>query len=204
MSINTEIYLIGLAVLIFLIIVFLFLRNIANAGKLKVKIESVNDSFEENDIDLEAQNQKSFDFEEPTKVEEQELSILNLISIDRSLFDINQIFGFLKNYGAQIESGYFSITDEEGKEKFKIINALTPGTFEIDTETFAIVVVSNLNALNNPIEVFKEMIQFAITFSEKFDANVCDQDRTPITKQMISHMESKAQEITRLRQLNQS
>ena len=89
MSINTEIYLIGLAVLIFLIIVFLFLRNIANAGKLKVKIESVNDSFEENDIDLEVQNQKSFDFEEPTKVEEQELSILNLISIDRSLFDIN-------------------------------------------------------------------------------------------------------------------
>ena len=46
------------------------------------------------------------------------------------------------------------------------------------------------------------MIEFSINFSEKFYATLCDQDRTPITKQMIAHIESRAQEITRMKQLN--
>ena len=46
------------------------------------------------------------------------------------------------------------------------------------------------------------MVNFAFTFSEKFHANICDGERMPITKQMISHMESKAQEIARLKQLS--
>ena len=44
MSVNSEIYLIGLAILIFLIITFLFIRKVSNNGKLKVKIEKVQDS----------------------------------------------------------------------------------------------------------------------------------------------------------------
>ena len=43
---NSEIYLIGIAVLSFLIIVFLFIRKITNSNKLKVKIETVPDSLE--------------------------------------------------------------------------------------------------------------------------------------------------------------
>ena len=46
------------------------------------------------------------------------------------------------------------------------------------------------------------MIEFSLNFTEKFHAILCDQDRTPITKQMISHMESKAQDVERLKQLN--
>jgi hypothetical protein len=46
MGINSEIYLIGLAVLFFLIIVFLFIRKVSNAGELKVKIESIPDPLE--------------------------------------------------------------------------------------------------------------------------------------------------------------
>jgi hypothetical protein len=45
------------------------------------------------------------------------------------------------------------------------------------------------------------MVAFAYSFSEKFYANICDSERLPITKQMISHIESKAQEVMRLRQL---
>ena len=45
MGINSEIYLIGLAVLFFLIIVFLFIRKVSNAGELKVKIESIPDKW---------------------------------------------------------------------------------------------------------------------------------------------------------------
>jgi len=45
------------------------------------------------------------------------------------------------------------------------------------------------------------MVNFAYEFTEKFYANICDQERMPITKQMISHIESQAQEIARLKQL---
>ena len=46
MGINSEIYLIGLAILFFLIIAFLFIRKVSNTGNLKVKIESIPDPFD--------------------------------------------------------------------------------------------------------------------------------------------------------------
>ena len=50
MGTNSDLYLIGIAVLIFLIIVFLYLRKISNSGKLKVKIEEVPESFKEDNL----------------------------------------------------------------------------------------------------------------------------------------------------------
>ena len=44
MSANSEIYLIGLAILFFLIIVFLFIRKISNSNELKVNIEDIDRS----------------------------------------------------------------------------------------------------------------------------------------------------------------
>ncbi len=200
MSINSEIYLIGLAVLSFLIIVFLFIRKIANNGKLKVKIEELPESFQENSEEEDNNNLPS-DIEDKTDNEDQELAILNLISIDRSFFDIEQIFGFLSNYGAILKNKYFSFMDEDGNEIFRIANALNPGTFEKDTKTFAIVIASNLTNTTDPIKSVKQMIDFSVNFSEKFYANLCDEERTPITKQMISHMETRAQDIARIKQL---
>ena len=200
MSINSEIYLIGLAVLSFLIIVFLFIRKIANNGKLKVKIEELPESFQENSEEEDNNNLPS-DIEDKTDNEDQELAILNLISIDRSFFDIEQIFGFLSNYGAILKNKYFSLIDEDGNEIFRIANALNPGTFEKDTKTFAIVIASNLTNTTDPVNSVKQMIDFSVNFSEKFYANLCDEERTPITKQMISHMETRAQDIARIKQL---
>ena len=200
MSINSEIYLIGLAVLSFLIIVFLFIRKIANNGKLKVKIEELPESFQENSEEEDNNNLPS-DIEDKTDNVDQELAILNLISIDRSFFDIEQIFGFLSNYGAILKNKYFSLKDEDGNEIFRIANALNPGTFEKDTKTFAIVIASNLTNTTDPIKSVKQMIDFSVNFSEKFYANLCDEERTPITKQMISHMETRAQDIARIKQL---
>ena len=202
MGINSEIYLIGLAVLTFLIIVFLFIRKISNSGKLKVKIEEVPNSINQEAITQE-KKQKTFNFEEEQAKEniEQELAILNLISVDKSFFDIEQIFGFLSNYGAVLKNKYFSYVDENGNEIFRIANALNPGTFESDTKTFAIVIASNLSSTEDPVNAIKSMIEFSINFSEKFHANLCDEERTPITKQMISHIESRAQDIARIKQL---
>jgi len=201
MNVNLEIYLIGLAILIFLIITFLFIRKISNDGKLKVKIEKVQDPSDLNISDEPHKNQQSFDFD-INQSKEQELVILNLISMDRSMFDMDQLFGFLSNYGAKTVNSYFAFYQDNKIEKFRVINALKPGTFEDETKSFAIAVVSDLNVVDDPLNTVKQMIEFSINFAEKFYATLCDQDRTPITKQMISHIESRAQDIARLKQLN--
>ena len=201
---NIDIYLIGLSVLIFLIITFLFIRKISSSGDLKVKIEPVTDSFEIKEIDeIELKSQKAFDFNEhDIEYQEQKLVVLNLISNDKSMFDIDQIYGFMTNSNAILTNGFFVIKDTNNKESFRIANALNPGTFENETETFAVLLAADLNNVSDPLSSVKEMVNFAYQFSEKFYANICDQERMPITKQMISHIESQAQEIMRLKQLS--
>ena len=199
MTTNSEIYLIGLAVLTFLIIVFLYIRKISNSGKLKLRIEEQSDSIEYPEADLNINNQQSFEYE--NSKEEQELAILNLISVDKSMYDIEQIFGFLSNYGANINNKFFSFNNEDGMERFRVINALNPGTFENDTKTFAIAIVADLMTVDNPLDTVKQMVEFSINFADKFHASLCDEERTPITKQMISHMESRAQDVARIKQL---
>ena len=200
MTTNSEIYLIGLAVLTFLIIVFLYIRKISNSGKLKLRIEEQSDSIESPEVDLNINNQQSFEYE--NSKEEQELAILNLISVDRSMYDIEQIFGFLTNYGAKINNKFFSFNNEDGMERFRVINALNPGTFENDTKTFAIAIVADLMSADDPLDTVKQMVEFSINFADKFHASLCDEERTPITKQMISHMESRAQDVARIKQLS--
>ena len=206
MGTNSDLYLIGIAVLIFLIIVFLYLRKISNSGKLKVKIEEVPESFKE-DKSLEIEGQQAFEFNEEeikSYEEDQELAILNLISVDKSMFDNDQVYGFLTNYGAILKNNYFSYQDINGNEIFRVANALNPGTFENDTKTFAIVAASNLSLTNDPVDAVKQMIEFSASFSEKFHASICDEERAPITKQMISHIESRAQDIARIKQVQTS
>ena len=203
MQSNFEIYLIGLSVLVFLIFVFILIKKISSNGELKVKIEPVIDDFD-NDVDMNAKSQKSFDFEALVPDEEnddEELAILNLISIDKTNFDIEQLFAFMTNCNAQARHGFFILKNAEGTELFRVANALSPGTFDDNTNTFAVVIATNLSKTDDPLSTFREMLNFAYSFSEKFYANICDEERLPITKQMISHIESKAQEIMRLKQL---
>ena len=82
----------------------MYIRKISNSGKLKLRIEEQSDTIESPEVDIN--NQQSFEYE--NSMEEQELAILNLISVDRSMYDIEQIFGFLTNYGAKINNKFFS------------------------------------------------------------------------------------------------
>ena len=200
MNSNYEIYIVGSAILFFLIIVFFYIRKISNSQELKVKIESLQDPLESSNLINEDNSNASFDDDTQTE-QDQELVIFNLISSDKSFFNISQLFGFLSNCGAKLNNGFFSFYDEKNNENFRIINALKPGTFDNETETFAIVLVSDLAKAEHPLLTVKSMIDIATIFSENFHSSMCNQDRTPITKQMISHIESKAQEIERIRKL---
>ncbi|MBR51537.1 MAG: cell division protein ZipA [Gammaproteobacteria bacterium] len=206
MTTNSEIYLIGTTVLVFLIIVFFYIKKISNSNNLKMKIEDVSSQ----DIPLiDERNKNRAELgdslnEEETYSRKDELAILYLISIDKSKFDINQLFGFIKNFGGEMKNKYFCVPADKHLDQFRVINALNPGTFDENTETFAIVVVSNLSLAKDPVNAVKQIIEFSINFSEKFHANICDEERAPITKQMIAHIESRAQEIARINKVKSS
>ena len=162
MQSNFDIYLIGFSVLIFLTILFFFIRKISSSNDLKVKIEPVTDSFEIKEFDdVKLETQKSFDFEEQEFVSDQELVILNLISVDKSSFDIDQLFGFMNNSRARLVHGFFSYKGSSKKEVFRVANALNPGTFEENTKSFAILMATDLNNVEDPLSAVREMVAFA-------------------------------------------
>jgi len=204
MQANSDIYLIGLSIILFLIIVFFFLKKIASSNDLKVKIEEIPDIYEDAEDDINRIAQSSFNFSEQSKVSkeyEQELIIFNLISMDASLYDIDQLFGFLANYNAKLRNGYFSYTNNN-KEIFRVANALKPGTFDIETKSHAILLAADINDVDDAILTVNLMLDFATQFSENFHASICDGNRLPLTKQMISHIKSTAQEASRLKQVS--
>ena len=204
MQTNSDIYLIGLSIAIFLVITFFFLKKIASSNELKVKIEEVPDLFDEDAEEAERRSQSSFNFSEKSKDSqdyEQELIVFNLISMDGSLYAMDQLFGFLANYNAKLRNGYFSYTNNN-KEIFRVANALKPGTFDTDTSSHAILLVADLNDVDDATLTVNLMLEFATQFSENFHASICDGNRLPLTKQMISHIKSTAQEATRLKQVS--
>ena len=204
MQTNSDIYLIGLSIAIFLVITFFFLKKIASSNELKVKIEEVPDLFDEDAEEAERRSQSSFNFSEKSKDSqdyEQELIVFNLISMDGSLYAMDQLFGFLANSNAKLRNGYFSYTNNN-KEIFRVANALKPGTFDTDTSSHAILLVADLNDVDDATLTVNLMLEFATQFSENFHASICDGNRLPLTKQMISHIKSTAQEASRLKQVS--
>jgi len=196
---NIEIYLIGISVLAFLILTFFFVKRISSSRDLHVKIEPSIDS------DLDSKHSKveqtSFEFENSSNdLQDQELVVFNLISIDKSFFDMDQMFGFMNNINAKFNHGFFSVLSSRN-EQYRVANALNPGLFNEETKTFAIIVAADLVTVEDPINTLKSMVDFSYLFADKFHANICDEERTPITKQMISHLENKAQEIARIKSL---
>ena len=200
METNSDIYLIGFSIGIFLLVTFFFLKKIASSNELKVKIEEVPDSVIKDDEPA----QSSFDFNEEAKKNsnfDQKLIIFNLISIDGSFFDIDQLFGFISNYETKLINGYFSYK-HNNEEIFRIANAINPGTFRPETKSQAIIIASDINNVDDAVHTVEEMLNFAAKFSDNFHASICDVDRLPLTKQMISHVRSTAQEASRLKQVS--
>ena len=197
---NIEIYLIGISILAFLVLTFFFVKKISSNRDLHVKIEPSIDSNISDSKHSKAE-QTSFEFDNSSNdLPDQELVVFNLISIDKSFFDMDQLFGFMNNIDAKFNNGFFSVLSS-GNEEYRIANALNPGLLNEETKTFAIIVAADLVTVDDPNLTLKSMVDLSYLFAEKFHANICDQERTPITKQMISHLENKAQEIARIKSL---
>ena len=191
---NIQIILVAGAAVLFLVILYLFFRPLFTRKLIQ---NSLNDS--QSMLFDEELEQGTLGFEDDNGFNhEQELIILNLVSMDKSNFDMNQVLTLLKNLDAKYVNGFFSHKDLNGKEVFRIASGINPGLLEAATETHVLLMALDLYQANDPVKAFEVMLESASSISEKLHASICDSARAPLSKQMIEHLKSKAQEISHL------
>ena len=191
---NIQIILVAGASVLFLIILYLFFKPLFTR---KLIHNPLNDS--QSKLFNENLEQGTLGFEDNNDlIHEQELIILNLVSMDKSNFDMNQVLTLLKNLDAKYVNGFFTHRDLNGKEVFRIASGINPGLLEAGTETHVLLMALDLYQANDPVKAFEIMLESASSISEKLHASICDSARAPLSKQMIEHLKSKAQEISHI------
>jgi len=191
---NIQIILVAGAVVLFLVILYLFFRPLFTRKLIQNSFDDAQSMLFQEDLE-----QGTFEFEDDNDpTQEQELIILNLVSMDNSNFDMNQVLTLLKNLDAKYVNGFFSHIDLSGREIYRIASGINPGLLEIDTKTHVLLMVLDLHQANDPVRAFETMLESASNISEKLHASICDSTRAPLSKQMIEHLKSKAQEISHL------
>ena len=192
---NSEIFFIVAASLIFLLVLYFFFKPFFTRKLIQTTIQDsesllFNDNAEQGTLGFDADDQASID---------QELIILNLISMDKSIFDIDQVLMLLKNLNAKYVDGFFSYRDETGAEIFRVASGINPGVLELGTQTHILFMALDLYQALDPLRALEQMLDSASHISEKLHASICDQNRAPLSKQMIEHYKSKAQEISHIK-----
>ena len=194
MSNNLQIILaVGFAVLL-LAILYFFFRHLFTRSLIQNSLDDSQSMLFEEKLE-----QGTLGFEDKNNLmKEQELIILNLVSMDKSNFDMNQVLTLLKNLDAKYVNGFFSHRDLNGKEVYRIASGINPGLLETGTETHVLLMALDLYQANDPVKAFEMLLESASSISEKLHASICDSARAPLSKQMIEHLKSKAQEISHL------
>ena len=191
---NLQIFLVSGAALLFLIILYLFFKPLFT--------RKLNQSVFDNSSPMpfnEVIEQGTLEFNDADKqAQQQELIILNLVSMDKSNFDMNQVLTLLKNLDAKYVDGFFSYRDLSGSEVYRIASAINPGILNSNTQTHVLLMALDLYQVTDPVKAFQTMLDSASNISEKLHASICDSARAPLSKQMIEHFKSRAQEISRI------
>ena len=194
---NLQIILVAGAVLLFLVVLYLFFRPLFTR---KLTQNSLDDS--SSMLFQEGVEQGTLGFEDEDEAfQEQELIILNLVSMDKSNFDMNQVLTLLKNLDAKYVNGFFSYRDLGGREIYRIASGINPGLLDSDTQTHVLLMALDLYQAIDPVKAFETMLESASGVSEKLHASICDSARAPLSKQMIEHLKSRAQEISHLKSM---
>ena len=191
---NIQIILVAGAAVLFLVILYLFFRPLFTRKLLQNSIDDSQSMLFEGELEQGTLEFKDLD----NLIQEQELIILYLVSMDKSNFDMNQVLTLLKNLDAKYADGFFSYKDLSGKELYRIASGINPGLLETGTETHVLLMALDLYQANDPIKAFEIMLESASSISEKLHASICDSAKAPLSKQMIEHLKSKAQEISHL------
>ena len=118
---NLQIILVTGAIVFFLVILYLFFRPLFTRKLIQ---NSLDDS--QSMLFTEELEQGTLEFDDDNdSTQEQELIILNLVSMDKSNFNMNQVLTLLKNLDAKYVNGFFSYRDLNGREIYRIASGIT-------------------------------------------------------------------------------
>jgi len=194
---NLQIILVAGALSLFLIILYLFFRPLFTRKLIQNYLDDSQTMLFEDEVE---QGTLGF-YAKSQTIEGQELIALNLVSMDKSNFDMNQVLTLLKNLDAKYVNGFFISRDLSGKEIFRIASGINPGLLEPETKTYVLLLALDLYQVSDPLKAFEIMLESASNISEKLHASICDSARAPLSKQMIEHLKSKTQEISHLKSM---
>ena len=194
---NLQIILVAGASVFFLIILYLFFRPLFTRKLIQNPLDSSQSMLFADEAE---QGTLSFESEKDL-IQDQELIILNLISLDKSNFDMNQVLTLLKNLNGKHAGGFFIFSDLRGIETFRVASGINPGLLELETETHVLLLAIDLHQVTDPINAFETMLELASNIAEKLHASICNSARAPLSKQMVEHFKSKAQEISHLQSI---
>ena len=180
------------------------LINSAETGRSDFEQEWLNGYDEKDNFEIpeESSNEITEEFEEidisQSSSLDRQLLIINLSSGKDNIFSYDSIPSMLRGYPFSFdESGYFSVTDGDDPLLFNILNGKNPGTFLEGTSTSDIAFVFDPLSVLSPVEVFDLMYEISQTISESLNADLLDENRNVLTKQMLLHMRQEAQEFQR-------
>jgi len=198
---NSEVFLIVAALLAFLLILYIFFKQFFTRKLSQTSIQNSESMLFNGNAE---QGTLSFDDSDDQEQIDQALIILNLISLDKSNFDIDQVLMLFKNLDARHVDGFLSYRDESGAEIFRVASGINPGVLELGTQTHILFMALDLYQVRDPLKGLEKMLDAATNISEKLHASICDQNRAPLSKQMIEHYKSKAQEISHIKSMRKS
>ena len=198
---NSEVFLIVAALLAFLLILYIFFKQFFTRKLSQTSIQDSESMLFDGNAE---QGTLSFDDSDDQESIDQALIILNLVSMDKSNFDIDQVLMLFKNLDARHVDGFFSYRDESGAEIFRVASGINPGVLELGTQTNILFMALDLYQVRDPLKGLEKMLDAATNISEKLHASICDQNRAPLSKQMIEHCKSKAQEISHIKSMRKS
>ena len=198
---NSEVFFIAAALLAFLLILYFFFKQFFTRKLSQTSIQNSESMLFDDNAE---QGTLSFDDSDDQEQIDQALIILNLISMDKSNFDIDQVLMLFKNLDARHVEGFLSYRDESGAEIFRVASGINPGVLELGTQTHILFMALDLYQVRDPLKGLEKMLDAATNISEKLHASICDQNRAPLSKQMIEHYKSKAQEISHIKSMRKS
>ena len=198
---NSEVFLIVAALLAFLLILYIFFKQFFTRKLSQTGIQDSESMLFDGNAE---QGTLSFDDSDDQESIDQALIILNLVSMDKSNFDIDQVLMLFKNLDARHVDGFLSYRDESGEEIFRVASGINPGVLELSTQTHILFMALALYQVRDPLKGLQKMLDAATNISEKLHASICDQNRAPLSKQMIEHYKSKAQEISHIKSMRKS
>jgi len=148
---NLQILLIVGAAILFLVVLYLFFKPLFTRSLMQNPLNSSQSKLFEGELE-----QGTLEFNDmDASMQEQDLIILNLVSMDKSNFDMNQVLTLLKNLDAKYINGFFSHRDIHGKEIFRIASGIHPGLLESEVKTHVLLLALDLNQVNEPLRAFE-------------------------------------------------